>query len=132
MKDAVGLLILGHGSTLPYNKSLVEEMAVMISKIHQGPVRTAYLNMNEPRIPDGLKSFEGTGVKRIVALPLFLADGVHTTEDIPKELGIPKGETKGSTRINGEEVEVVCARPLGADPAIANLAYQRAKEAMLK
>jgi sirohydrochlorin cobaltochelatase len=44
--------------------------------------------MNHPDIQEGLKSFAGTNVKKIVALPLFLAHGVHTREDIPKELGV--------------------------------------------
>nr|HRD17388.1 CbiX/SirB N-terminal domain-containing protein [Methanothrix soehngenii] len=67
MKD-VGILVLGHGSSLPFNKELVESLAQMIGKNNSsGPVRTAYLNMNQPDIPTGLKSFQGTGVKKIIA-----------------------------------------------------------------
>lgn len=130
MMEDIGLLVLGHGSTLPYNRALVEELAGMIGKRHKGPVRTAYLNMNEPHIPEGLKSFSGTGVKKILALPLFLAAGVHTTEDIPRELGIPRGERRGCIEIDGRNVEVSCAEPLGVDECIAQLAYQRAMEAL--
>lgn len=127
MED-IGLLVLGHGSTLPYNKALVEELAGMIKRKHPGPVRTAYLNANDPKIPEGLMSFAGTGVRRIVAIPLFLAAGVHTQEDIPRELGIPKGERVGVVKIDGRDVEVTCAEPLGADECIADLAYRRARE----
>jgi sirohydrochlorin cobaltochelatase len=43
MKD-VGILVLGHGSSLPFNKELVESLAQMIGKNNSsGPVRTAYL-----------------------------------------------------------------------------------------
>jgi len=86
--ENIGILVLGHGSSLPFNKELVETYAALIRKSHPGPVRTAYLNMNEPRIPEGLKSFVGLKVKKIVALPIFLAHGVHTMQDIPRELGV--------------------------------------------
>ena len=128
MKD-VGILVLGHGSSLPYNRELVESLAQMISKDTSGPVRTAYLNMNHPTIQEGLKSFAGTNVKKIVALPLFLAHGVHTREDIPKELGVDPLKRRGTLKIGGNEVEVICAEPLGVDECIAVLACKRAEEA---
>ncbi len=129
MKD-VGKLVLGHGSTLPYNRDLVEEMARLIEISHPGPVKTAYLNANEPHIPEGLQSFAGTKVNKIVALPLFLAHGVHTKEDIPRELGVDETSRKGAINIEGRSVEVFCAEPLGMDECIATLAYKRAKEAL--
>jgi sirohydrochlorin ferrochelatase len=128
--EEIGILVLGHGSTLPYNRELVESLASIIEKKHSGPVRTAYLNMNEPRIPEGLRSFEGTNVKRIVALPLFLAHGVHTQEDIPRELGLEEKKKRGLVKIGGENVEVICAEPLGVDECIAILACKRAEEAL--
>jgi sirohydrochlorin ferrochelatase len=129
MKD-VGILVLGHGSSLPYNRELVEALAKMISKSHQGPVKTAYLNMNKPHIPEGLESFSGLNVNRIVALPLFLAHGVHTREDIPRELGVSEQSRKGVIKLDGRDVEVICAEPLGVDECIATLAYKRAEEAL--
>lgn len=129
MKD-VGILVLGHGSSLPYNRELVEALARMISKSHPGPVKTAYLNMNDPHIPEGLESFSGLNVNRIVALPLFLAHGVHTREDIPRELGVSEQSRKGVVKLDGRDVEVICAEPLGVDECIATLAYKRAGEAL--
>ena len=129
MKD-VGLLVLGHGSTLPYNKELVESLAQMIGKRHPGPVRTAYLNMNQPTIPEGLNSFRETNVSKIIALPLFLAHGVHTRQDIPQEMGIDPNRRRGLLNIGGKEVEVICAEPLGVDECVAILACKRAEEAL--
>lgn len=129
MKD-VGLLILGHGSSLPYNRELVESLAQMVSKTHPGPVRTAYLNMNHPTIPEGLLSFAESNVSKIVALPLFLAHGVHTRQDIPQEMGIDPQKRRGILKIGGKDVEVICAEPLGVDECIAALAYKRAAEAL--
>jgi len=129
MKD-VGILVLGHGSSLPYNRELVESLAQMIGKNHPGPVRTAYLNMNQPTIPEGLKSFAETNVSRIIALPLFLAHGVHTRQDIPQEMGLDPDKRRGLLKIGGRNVEDICAEPLGVDECIAALACKRAEEAL--
>jgi sirohydrochlorin cobalto/nickelchelatase len=129
-KNDVGILVLGHGSTLPYNKELVESLAQMIGKNHSGPVRTAYLNMNKPTIQEGLNGFAETSVSKIVALPLFLAHGVHTRQDIPQEMGIDPQKRRGGLKIGEREVEVICAEPLGVDECIATLACKRAKEAL--
>ncbi len=124
-----GILVLGHGSTLPYNKELIETLSGMIADKGDVIVRTAFLNMNKPVLKQGLESFTGTGVDRIVALPIFLAHGVHTMEDIPKELDLNE-DKRAVTEIDGKSVEVVYAEPLGADACIAELAYKRAEEAL--
>ena len=130
MADDVGILVLGHGSTKPYNKEMVEKCAEMIGKNHDGPVRIAFLNMDQPNIATGLESFSGTKVKTIVALPIFLAHGVHTMEDIPNELCVDPALRRGMCKLNGNEVEIRCAEPLGVDECIASLAYRRATEAL--
>ena len=124
-----GILVLGHGSTLPYNKELVETISGMIADRGDVVVRTAFLNMDKPTLKQGLENFAGTGVDRIVALPIFLANGVHTLEDIPKELNLDE-DKKATTEIDGKSVDIVYADPLGADTCIAELAYKRAEEAL--
>ncbi|MHC1574307.1 MAG: sirohydrochlorin nickelochelatase [Candidatus Methanogasteraceae archaeon] len=124
-----GILVLGHGSTLPYNKELVETISGMIADQGDVVVRTAFLNMDKPTLKQGLESFAGTGVDKIVALPIFLAHGVHTMEDIPKELNLNE-DKRAVTEIDGKSVDIVYAAPLGADVCIAELAYKRAEEAL--
>lgn len=129
MNEKIGILVLGHGSTRPYNKEIVEKVAEMIADRNNVPVRTAFMNINEPTIKQGLESFSGTGVERIVALPIFLAHGVHTLEDIPGELNLNEDKS-AMIDIDGNAVEIVYAEPLGVDPCIAELAYRRAEEAL--
>ena len=126
MENNIGVLVLGHGSSLPYNKEVVSAIAEMIGKSDKNMVvKTAFLNLDTPTLHEGLKSFEGTGVERIVALPCFLAPGVHTTQDIPRVLGIKEGENRTTVELDGGEIELVYAEPLGADPCIASLACTR-------
>ncbi|MEA1864454.1 MAG: sirohydrochlorin nickelochelatase [Euryarchaeota archaeon] len=126
MENNIGVLVLGHGSSLPYNKEVVSAIAEMIGKGDEKMVvKTAFLNLDTPTLHEGLKSFEGTGVEKIVALPCFLAPGVHTTQDIPRVLGIKEGENRTTVELGESEIELLYAQPLGADSCIANLARER-------
>ena len=122
MENNTGVLVLGHGSSLPFNKEVVNAVAEMIGKCNENVVvKIAFLNIENPTLHERLKSSEGTGVNRIVALPLFLAPGVHTTKDIPRVLGIKEGDNRTMIQIGGADVELVYAEPLGADPCIAGM-----------
>ncbi len=132
MKEKLGILLLGHGSKLPYNREVVEGIARIISEKHEGGavVRTAYLNMDRPTISESIEALKNEGVTRIVAVPVFLAHGVHTRKDIPRVMGIPEGERQTVINNGGTEIEVTYAEPLGVDPRIAEVVYQRGLEAL--
>lgn len=124
--EKFGLLVVGHGSSLPYNKQLIQDVADMLAKkIPHAVTRIGFMNINKPTIKDGLDSFNGTGVRRIVVFPLFLANGVHTTEDVPGLIGLGKGQK----RISYNGYDIVYADPLGADDLIAELSARRVREA---
>ncbi len=124
--EKFGLLVVGHGSSMPYNKQLISDVAAMLAEKMPGAVtRIGFMNINKPTIKDGLDSFKGTGVKKIVVFPLFLAKGVHTTEDVPGLIGLGEGQK----RIAYDGFDVVYADPLGADELIAELSARRIREA---
>ena len=127
--EQFGLLVVGHGSSLPYNKQLIQDIADMLAKkIPYAVTRVGFMNINKPSIKDGLDSFKGTGVRKIVVFPLFLANGVHTTEDVPGLIGLGKGQK----RISYDGFDIVYADPLGADDMIAELSARRVREAFMK
>jgi len=131
MENNIGLLVIGHGSSLPYNKEVVSAVADMIAKNNENAVvKTAFLNIDTPTLQEGLKSFEGTGVNKIVALPCFLAQGVHSMQDIPQILGINEGDNRTMIQLSGDDIELVYAKPLGADPCIAVIALKRIADAL--
>ena len=131
MTEKIGILALGHGSRLPYNKDVVSGVANLIAETYENTVvNIGFMNMDDPTMDEGLKAFEGTGVNTIVAVPIFLAHGVHTTEDIPKILGISRENRSTTIQLNGNDVTLVYAEPLGADQLIADLTYKRVMEAL--
>lgn len=124
--EKFGLLVVGHGSSMPYNKELIEDVAArMAKKMPEAIVRVGFMNMNKPTIKDGLDGFSGTGVKKIVVFPLFLAKGVHIKEDIPNLIGLREGQK----RITYNGYDIVYAEPLGSDDLIAELSCRRVTQA---
>ena len=133
MNEKIGILALGHGSKHPHNKEVVTGVAELIAKKYKSVVvRTGFMNMNNPTMKEGLDDFKGTGVTTIVAVPIFLAHGVHTMEDIPQILGVSRQSRKTTIKLDGRDVALVYSEPLGVDELIAELAFKRAKEALSK
>jgi sirohydrochlorin ferrochelatase len=131
MNEKIGILALGHGSRHPHNKEVVNGVADLIAKKYKNiVVRIGFMNMNTPTMKEGLDAFKGTGVSTIVAVPIFLAHGVHTMEDIPQILGISKESRKTTIKLDGQNVTLVYSEPLGIDELIAEVAFKRAKEAL--
>ena len=131
MTEKIGILALGHGSRHPHNKEVVSGVADLIAKKYKDVVvRIGFMNMNTPTMKEGLDGFKGTGVSKIVAIPIFLAHGVHTMEDIPQILGISKESRKTMIKIDGRDVALIYSEPLGVDELVAELAYKRVNEAI--
>ncbi len=85
------LLLVGHGSKLPYSKQLILDIAEKVkAKNEFENVEIGLMEFNEPSIPDALKKIIAGGSKKIIVVPVFLAPGTHTEKDIPKILGLVK------------------------------------------
>jgi len=129
--DKTGMLLVGHGSTLPYNKELVEITGQIIAEHHKDYiVKCAFMNMNSPTIEDSLEEFRHEKITALVIVPLFLAKGVHILKDIPPLLGLPEGSRKGTFTMNGKKIPLVYAEPIGSDPLLAELMVKNAKKAL--
>ena len=81
------LLIVAHGSRR--NESN-EEVNVLSNKVRERfskkfpIIRSAFLELADPLIPEGLQQCIDDGACSIDVLPYFLNSGRHVTEDIPK------------------------------------------------
>ena len=125
------MLLVGHGSTMPYNQDLVEKTAAMIKAGHTDfIVKCGFMNMNKPSIRESLDAFRHEPIDVLVVVPLFLAKGVHIEKDIPGEIGLPEGTKKGSFVLNGKTIPLVYADPIGSDPLLADLMVKNATKAL--
>ena len=126
--EDIAVVLIGHGSTLPYNKEVLEELRrrIELRGIFKA-VRVAFMQLNSPSIEEVLRNLAKDGLQKIVAQPVFLADGAHTTEDIPEKL---KVAFEGAWEDIGDDVKLIYAKPIGEDDRIVDILLDRVKEAV--
>ena len=114
MTEKLGILAIGHGSKLPYNKEVVTKIADYIAQKHSDVVvRAGFMENSEPTLEEAIEGFSGTGVTKIAAVPVFLASGVHITKDIPKILSLDE-KGCGTLEIDGKtSSSVLCKTSRG-------------------
>jgi sirohydrochlorin cobaltochelatase len=125
MMKKEGVLIIGHGSKLNFNKDVMELHA---QRLREKGFRHVYIGFNEissPLIEEALERMSSDGIDVVYALPLFIASGVHLTEDIPAKLGIQKNGSKGSVNVGGRSMTVKYATAIGDDPRITEILAEK-------
>lgn len=140
-ENKTGVLLIGHGSRLPYNKEVVSSIADKYAKKHpELNIEVGFMELAEPDIPSAFNKLKETGVEKIIVMPVFLAHGMHTKRDIPKILGLEPEEIEVADNEHehhhghhhDEEAEtiefdgeLVYIEPLGADDAIVDIVSKR-------
>ena len=125
-----GILILGHGTRY---QSLTN---MRIIKLNADRLRArgfkhtihSFNEFCEPTIKDSLNYLEKEGVDRIIAIPLFIAMGLHLGDEIPEQIGIPSYSDGGDITVNGRKISVSYTRPVEADNRLTDLLDKRASE----
>jgi sirohydrochlorin cobaltochelatase len=123
----VSLVIVGHGTALNDNSAVAvkEQVGRIAASGRYGEVLAAY--MEEPPLVaewDRLTQFPN-----VVVLPFFIADGLHSYQDIPVLLGI---EEEGAPAASQREVfrhnphdargrRLYYASAVGTEPSMADL-----------
>ena len=140
------LVLVGHGSRLPYSKELLVKLAEKVKERNIFPiVEIGLMEFNEPTIPQAVKKAIEQGAKKIIVVPVFLAHGIHTTRDIPRLLGLIDEEEHEHDHKHShghhhhhhhhhehekleipEEVEIIYREPIGADDRIVDIIIDRA------
>lgn len=134
-KDNIGILLIGHGSSLPYGRKVVFELAEMYKEDSDFPVEVGFMNIEEPTIRTAMNTLSKKGVNKIIAVPVFLAHGVHTKQDINYMLGLGEPREDASyIKLKQEDIEfkgeIVYINPLGPDPRIADIIEDRVKDSL--
>ena len=89
LSNNTGVILVSHGSTLPYAEEVFTEIKEKFIKKTNLVAEIGYMKVSEPTIAgavDILKE-EVDDLDKIIALPVFLAPGIHTNIDIPQLLG---------------------------------------------
>lgn len=92
-KDAkTGILLVSHGSRLKYNKEFISALFAKFEKTTDYPCNFGFMELAQPSIPDAIDVLlNKNDIDRLIVVPVFIAPGVHTTNDIPTILGLKEG-----------------------------------------
>ncbi|MEA4978017.1 MAG: CbiX/SirB N-terminal domain-containing protein [Methanomassiliicoccaceae archaeon] len=120
-----GILFIGHGSRLNHNREAIEAQANALKERTGIPVWTAYNETTAPLVDAVAEEMVGSGIEEIIAIPFFIASGLHITRDIPRKLNIPEGSSGGKTIIAGKKVTVHLEQPFGDDPNLTDILEER-------
>ena len=112
------VLLIAHGSREEIANREVVEMAERLGQQLPGvPVIPCFLDVVQPDIPAGFNMAVDKGVRRIIAVPYFLATGAHVGQDIPRILE--------ECRAQCPRVEVHITAAIGPDPGLDEIALRR-------
>lgn len=123
-----GLLLVGHGSRLEYNKQLISTTAELMKQERPDLlIKFCFLEYSNPTVPEGLDSMRTEDLAKLIVVPLFLAKGIHILRDIPRLLGLETGKKVGTfTLASGQDIPLAYAEPIGIDPLLAKLMLKNA------
>jgi sirohydrochlorin ferrochelatase len=108
------ILLVSHGSRSPKTKEEVSDLVDILRQRLPGVIAEyAFLEIEEPGIPQGIDKCVSQGAKEIVVTLNFLNSGRHVNEDIP---AIVEAAAKKYPHI-----KIVISRPIGQHPQIPNL-----------
>ena len=114
------LVLLGHGTDL--NKNSGGVIYLNAGRIRERGiyhlVEVGFLDQ-EPEIGEVVKNVEA---ENVILIPLFIAEGWHTRETIPEDLGL-----SGEVTVR-EDKTIFYGAPVGTHPSMAGLIVARARE----
>lgn len=123
LQPVKALMLILHGSPRSEANDPARKLAEEMGRQNRfSKVIVAYLECNEPSIPDALDKCAGAGVTQVMAVPYFLHAGRHLVLDIPGLL------MEGTARHPQMQIQMCDA--VGTSPLIADAIIQRAAEAL--
>jgi len=84
MAAALGLVLFAHGSRDSDWARPFQRLADTLRKKLAGPVELAYLEFMQPTLEQAITALTRNGVDAIRVVPVFLGQGGHLKEDLPK------------------------------------------------
>jgi len=111
LKKREGIVLFAHGSREREWARPFEQLAAAVEKKTTLPVKLAFLEQMKPSLEEAISAFAGNGIEAIRVVPVFLAEGGHVREDLPRLVdAIGRGHPGLELRLErpiGERAEVI-------------------------
>lgn len=118
------LLIIAHGSRRPESNDEIRALAVKVaaqSADTYAYVGSAFLELAEPSIPDGIQHCIDQGASSVTIMPFFLSAGRHVVHDVPALVQAKQAEHP--------QIQIRMAPYLGVSSLMPDLILQSATRA---
>ncbi|GAA0658168.1 CbiX/SirB N-terminal domain-containing protein [Salarchaeum japonicum] len=126
--EGFGLAVVGHGTER--NENSAKAIYYHADRIRErgrfDEVQAVFMD-EDPEVDDVTEFFDAPD---IVVVPLFVADGFHTQEDIPEDMGITEDYRTGwevPETVDGHRIWYAGA--VGTEPLVADVILERAGDA---
>ena len=106
------IVLFAHGARDPEWARPLERIAQSLARrLAGGVVRIAYLELMRPSLGEAVAALAAQGVARVTVVPVFLGQGGHLREDLPKLVAAARAAHPGVTieaqPAIGEQAEVI-------------------------
>ena len=79
-----GIVLFAHGSRDREWARPFEQLAATLSRRTDAHVRLAYLELMQPSLGEAIAALATQGIQSIRVVPVFLGQGGHTKQDLPR------------------------------------------------
>lgn len=114
------VMLIGHGSKDGANPRAVEFNAGIVRDFGYDAF-PCYNEFNEPTVERTLEYVLTRDFSDVLAIPLFVSPGRHTTVDIPGKLGLRDRDSETVVEGPNGPVRIRCAKEVGTEPGIADI-----------
>ena len=116
------ILVIGHGSS---DKSARTAFVHTINNLkpYFRSVTFCFLELDEPRIANGIEKILSSNPNALIMVPYFLHKGAHIKNDVVKDIN------SALAKYNLKNIPVYITEHLGVDAKLVNMVLERAKEA---
>ena len=123
-----GLAVIGHGTERnPKSARAIRAHAARIGERGRFAAVEALFMDQEPFVDEVLEHFD---THSVVAVPLFIADGFHTREEIPELLGLAGEYPAYENPSDVDGTTIWYAGAVGTEPSFSEVIAERAREAL--
>ncbi len=90
LSNDTAVILVSHGSTLPYAEEVFTQIKEKFIEKTGIAAEIGYMKVSQPTIAGAVEILKGQveDLNKIIAIPVFLAPGIHTNIDIPQLLGL--------------------------------------------
>ncbi|EMA45808.1 CbiX/SirB N-terminal domain-containing protein [Halococcus saccharolyticus] len=126
--EGFGIAVVGHGTDRNENSAkAIEYHAERVRETGRFDEVQALFMDEEPEVDDVTEYFEAEDV---VVVPLFVADGYHTQEDIPEDMGLTDDYREGyDVPAAVDDTRIWYAGAVGTEALLADVLLERAADA---